>query len=175
YLAAIGPKNVALAAEIAEGLLPIFFSAQRMKVFREYLGAVFLAAGGGEWLAGFAAAPTVAIPPGDAVDPCRAEIKPRLALYVGGMGARGKNFYNDLVARYGYEGEARRIQDLYLAGKKEDAAAAVPDALVDEIALCGPKERIRERLESWKTSGIPPLICGAKSPEALRMMAELAL
>ena len=92
-----------------------------------------------------------------------------------GMGARGRNFYNDLVSRYGYEGEARRIQDLYLAGKKEEAAAAVPDALVDEIALCGPKERIRERLEVWKTSGITTLICGAKSPEALRLMAELAL
>jgi hypothetical protein len=91
------------------------------------------------------------------------------------MGARGKNFYNDLVTRYGYEAEARRIQDLYLAGKKEEAAAAVPDSLVDEIALCGPKERIRERLEDWKSSGITTLICGAKSPEALRLMAELAL
>jgi F420-dependent oxidoreductase-like protein len=175
YLAAIGPKNVALAAEIADGLLPIFFSAQRMKVFREYLDAGFRAAGGGKSLAGFDVAPTVAIVPGDDVERCRAEIKPRLALYVGGMGARGKNFYNDLVTRYGYEGEARRIQDLYLAGKKEEAAAAVPDALVDEIALCGPKERIRERLADWKTSGITTLICGAKSSEALRMMAELAL
>ena len=175
YLAAIGPKNVALAAEIADGLLPIFFSAQRMKVFREYLDAGFRAAGGGKSLAGFDVAPTVAIVPGDDVDRCRAEMKPRLALYVGGMGARGKNFYNDLVSRYGYEGEARRIQDLFLAGKKEEAAAAVPDALVDEIALCGPKERIRERLEAWKTSGITTLICGAKSPEALRLMAELAL
>ena len=175
YLAAIGPKNVALAAEIADGLLPIFFSAQRMKVFREYLDAGFRAAGGGKSLASFDVAPTVAIVPGDDVDRCRAEIKPRLALYVGGMGARGKNFYNDLVSRYGYEGEARRIQDLYLAGKKEEAAAAVPDALVDEIALCGPKERIRERLEAWKTSGITTLICGVKSPEALRLMAELTL
>jgi F420-dependent oxidoreductase-like protein len=175
YLAAIGPKNVALAAEIADGLLPIFFSAQRMKIFHESLDAGFRAAGGGKSLAGFDVAPTVAIVPGDDVDRCRAEIKPRLALYVGGMGARGKNFYNDLVSRYGYEGEARRIQDLYLAGKKEEAAAAVPDALVDEIALCGPKERIRERLEAWKTSGITTLICGVKSPEALRLMAELTL
>ena len=175
YLAAIGPKNVALAAEIADGLLPIFFSAQRMPVFREYLDAGFRAAGGGKSLATFDVAPTVAIVPGDDLDRCRAAIKPRLALYVGGMGARGKNFYNDLVSRYGYEGEARRIQDLYLAGKKEEAAAAVPDALVDEIALCGPKERIRERLDAWKRSGITTLICGANSPEALRLMAELTL
>jgi alkanesulfonate monooxygenase SsuD/methylene tetrahydromethanopterin reductase-like flavin-dependent oxidoreductase (luciferase family) len=146
-----------------------------MKVFREYLDAGFRAAGGGKSLASFDVAPTVAIVPGDDVDRCRAEIKPRLALYVGGMGARGKNFYNDLVSRYGYEGEARRIQDLYLAGKKEEAAAAVPDSLVDEIALCGPRERIRERLADWTTSGITTLICGAKSPETLRMMAELAL
>jgi hypothetical protein len=106
---------------------------------------------------------------------CRAMVKPRLALYVGGMGARGKNFYNELVSRYGYEADAKRIQDLYLGGKKDEAAAAVPDALVDEVALCGPKERIRERLPRWKSSGITTLICGAVQPEALELMAELAL
>jgi hypothetical protein len=112
---------------------------------------------------------------GDDVDGCRAMIKPRLALYVGGMGARGKNFYNDLVSRYGYEAAAKSIQDLYLSGKKEEAAAAVPDALVDEVALCGPKERIRERLEIWKNSGVTTMICGVGQIEALRLMAELAL
>ena len=112
---------------------------------------------------------------GDDVAACRAMVKPRLALYVGGMGARGRNFYNDLVCRYGYEGAAKSIQDLYLSGKKEEAAAAVPDALVDEVALCGPRERIRERIEIWKSSGVTTLICGVGQVEALRVMAELAL
>jgi F420-dependent oxidoreductase-like protein len=175
YLAAIGPKNVALAAEIAEGWLPVFFSAERMRVFKEYLDAGFRAAGGGKSLAQFDVAPTVAVVVGDDAARCRAVIKPQLALYVGGMGARGKNFYNELVSRYGYEADAKRIQDLYLAGKKEDATAAVPDALVDEVALCGPKEHIRERLSAWKGSGVTTLIVGARTSDAVRVMAELVL
>jgi F420-dependent oxidoreductase-like protein len=175
YLAAIGPRNVALAAEIADGLLPVFFSPERMSVFTPSLEAGFKAAGGGKSLARFDVAPTVPIVLGPDAAACRAMVKPRLALYVGGMGARGKNFYNELVSRYGYEADAKRIQDLYLGGKKDEAAAAVPDALVDEVALCGPKERIRERLPRWKSSGITTLICGATQPEALELMAELAL
>ena len=119
--------------------------------------------------------PTVPVVVGDDVAACRAAVKPRLALYVGGMGARGRNFYNDLVRRYGYEEDAQRIQDLYLAGKKDEAAAAVPDALVDEVALCGPRERIRERLAALEGSGVTTLICGAGEAEALRTMAELVL
>ncbi|HEY7203823.1 MAG TPA: LLM class F420-dependent oxidoreductase [Methylomirabilota bacterium] len=175
YLAAIGPKNVALAAEIADGLLPVFFSPDRMAVFTPSLEAGFRAAGGGKSLATFDIAPTVPIVLGTDVAACRALIKPRLALYVGGMGARGKNFYNELVRRYGYEGEAKRIQDLYLGGQKDEAAATVPDALVDEVALCGPRERIKERLPRWKSAGITTLICGAVQPEALELMAELVL
>ena len=175
YLAAIGPRNVALAAEIADGLLPVFFSPERMSVFAPSLEAGFKAAGGGKSLARFDVAPTVPIVLGPDAAACRALVKPRLALYVGGMGARGKNFYNELVSRYGYEADAKRIQDLYLGGKKDEAAAAVPDALVDEVALCGPKERIRERLPRWKSSGITTLICGAVQPEALELMAELVL
>src|SRR6266852_1099797 len=175
YLAAIGPKNVALAAEIADGWLPVFFSPQRMGVFRESLESGFARAGGGKSLARFDLAPTVPVMLGDDVAACRDMVKPRLALYVGGMGARGKNFYNDLVCRYGYEAAAKSIQDLYLSGKKDEAAAAVPDALVDEVALCGPRERIRERLETWKSSGVTTLICGVGRVEALRVMAELAL
>jgi hypothetical protein len=98
-----------------------------------------------------------------------------LALYIGGMGARGKNFYNDLACRYGYDAAARQIQDLYLDGHKREAAAAVPDALVDEVALCGPKERIAELLAPWKASRVTTLICAAVQPEALRVMAELVL
>src|SRR5713226_8643996 len=155
--------------------LPVFFSPERMVVFTPNLEAGFKAAGGGKSLASFDVAPTVPIVLGPDAAACRAMIKPRLALYVGGMGARGKNFYNELVSRYGYEADAKRIQDLYLGGKKDEAAAAVPDALVDEVALCGPKERIRERLPRWKSSGITTLICGAVQEEALDLMAELVL
>jgi hypothetical protein len=112
---------------------------------------------------------------GDDVEMLRGFVKPMIALYVGGMGARGKNFYNALACRYGYEAEAKEIQDLYLDGKKKEATAAVPDALVDEIALVGPKERIRDRLDAWKASGVGTLIVGAQQPEALRVMAELCL
>ncbi len=175
YLAAIGPRNVALAAEIADGWLPVFFSPDRMSVFKPPLDAGFKAAGGGKSLERFDIAPTVPVVLGPDAAACRAVVKPRLALYVGGMGARGKNFYNELVCRYGYEGDARKIQDLYLSGRKDEAAAAVPDALVDEVALCGPKERIRERLSPWKGSGVTTMICGAGQPEALDVMAELVL
>src|SRR5712692_175355 len=175
YLAAIGPKNVALAAEIADGWLPVYFSPDRMSIFTSHLDAGFKAAGGGKSLARFDVAPTVPIVLGADVKACRDIIKPRLALYVGGMGARGKNFYNELVCRYGYEAAAKAIQDLYLSGKKEEAAAQVPDALVDEIALCGPKERIKERLSRWTGCGVTTMICAAGQEEALRVMAELAL
>jgi len=175
YLAAIGPRNVALAAEIADGWLPIFFSPGRMNVWRDALETGFRAAGGGKSLARFDVAPTVPIILGDDAAACRDVIKPRLALYVGGMGARGRNFYNDLVCRYGYEAEAKRIQDLYLSGKKAEAAAAVPDALVDEVALCGPRERIKDGVARWQSAGITTMICGATHVDAVRTMAELVL
>src|SRR5439155_8746831 len=98
-----------------------------------------------------------------------------LALYNGGMGARGRNFYNDLACRYGYDGAAKEIQDLYLDGKKQEATAAVPDELVDEVALCGPRERIAERIDVWKQSPITTMIVGTVQPEALELLAELAL
>jgi alkanesulfonate monooxygenase SsuD/methylene tetrahydromethanopterin reductase-like flavin-dependent oxidoreductase (luciferase family) len=112
---------------------------------------------------------------GDDVNACRASVKARLALYVGGMGARGKNFYNELAQRYGYDGPAKTIQDLYLSGKKQEAEAAVPDALVDEVALCGPRERIRERLAEWKSAGVTTMMVGSNDPNTLRTMAELTL
>ena len=205
YLAAVGPKNVALAAEIADGWLPIFFSPQRVDVYREWLdegfakhsaerarklvadgaasgesdywkqGQGLAEAGGGKNLASFDMAPTVTIRMGDDVANCRNMIKPHLALYIGGMGAREKNFYFNIACRYGYEEAANKIQDLYLAGKKMEAVVAVPDELVDEVALCGPRERIAERLAAWKECGITTLICGASDIDTLRVMAELAL
>ena len=111
----------------------------------------------------------------DDVDAARDVLRPMLALYVGGMGARGANFYNALVRRYGYEAEAERIQELYLEGKQRDAIAAVPDALIDEVALVGPRERIGERLEAWRESGVTTLLVGTPDVNALRAVAELAL
>ena len=175
YLAAIGPKNVALAAEIADGWLPVFFSPERASVFRSSLEEGFARRKDGRSPADFDIAPTVSVVVGDDVDACRNQVKPQLALYIGGMGARGKNFYNDLACRYGYEEAAGRIQDLYLSGKKNEAIASVPDALVDEVALCGPRERIRDRLGAWKEAGVTTLICGAHTPDAVRAMAEVAL
>jgi F420-dependent oxidoreductase-like protein len=173
YVAAIGPKNVALAAEIADGWLPVFFSPRRVSVFRSSLEEGFARRSDGRTLADFDIAPTVSVVVGDDVDACRMQVKPNLALYIGGMGARGKNFYNDLACRYGYEDAAKTIQDLYLAGKKNEAIAAVPDDLVDEIALCGPRERIRDQLAAWREAGVTTLICGAQSIEAVRTMGEM--
>jgi alkanesulfonate monooxygenase SsuD/methylene tetrahydromethanopterin reductase-like flavin-dependent oxidoreductase (luciferase family) len=111
----------------------------------------------------------------DDLESARDAVRPQIALYVGGMGARGRNFYNSLVSRYGYEADAVRIQDLYLEGKKRDAAAAVPDALVDEVALLGPRERIAERLAAWRDCGVTTMIVRAHDPNSLRVLAELTL
>jgi F420-dependent oxidoreductase-like protein len=178
YLAAIGPRNVALAAEIADGWLPVFFSPERAGAFRAALAEGFARRPSGAPAAPparFEVAAMVPVALGPAADACRARVKPRLALYVGGMGARGRNFYFDLACRYGYEAAAARIQDLYLAGRREAAAAAVPDALVDEVALCGPRERVRERLPAWREAGVTTLIAAAPDREAVRTLAELAL
>jgi F420-dependent oxidoreductase-like protein len=175
YLAAVGPKNVALAAEIADGWIPVFFSARRMGMFREWLGEGFRAGGRTADAQGsFDVMPMVPVVVGDDVTACRAVVKPRLALYVGGMGARGRNFYNDIARRYGYEDAATRIQDLYLGGHKEAAAAAVPDALVDEVALCGPRERVREQLAEWTGSGVTTIMV-AGDTSAVRTLAELVV
>ncbi len=174
YLAAIGPRNVALAAEIADGWIPIFFSPERMGMFRPWLDEGFRAAGGPAAKPAFDIAPSVPVVVGERVDECRNAVKPRLALYIGGMGARGRNFYAELACRYGYEEAARAIQDLYLAGRKAEAEAAVPDALVDEVALCGPRERIRDRLDAWRRAGVTTLMVGGDLA-AVRLMAELVL
>ncbi len=175
YLAAIGPKNIALAAEIADGWLPIFFSPRHMDIFKASLDEGFSRAGGGKSLADFDIAASTTVVMGQDVDACRAFVKPMLALYVGGMGARGKNFYNDLARRYGYEEAAEKVQDLYLAGQRNEAVAAIPDALVDEVALCGPRERIADRLSLWREAGVKTLICSTYDIKALRVMAELVL
>jgi F420-dependent oxidoreductase-like protein len=172
YIAAIGPKSVEQTAEIADGWLPVWYTPYRTHVYQGTLEAGFGKAGGGKSLATFDIAPTVMVLQGDDVQSCLDFVKPMLALYIGGMGARGKNFYNDLACRYGFEGDAKKIQDLYLAGKKGEAAAAVPNQLADEVSLVGPADRIRERLAPWRESGVTTMICGARQPEALRTLAE---
>ena len=134
---------------------------ERFDLLQPHLDKGFAKAGGGKSLAHFDVAPFVTCVMGDDLEKCRMPVKGMLALYIGGMGARGKNFYNDYAKRLGYEAEAVKIQDLYLAGKKAEAMAAVPDELVDAIALLGPKERIRDRLDAWKASPVKTLLIGA--------------
>jgi F420-dependent oxidoreductase-like protein len=164
YLAALSPKNVALAFEIADGWLPIFFSPEKARSVFELPDRD-----------GFEIAPSAMVVVSDDLEVARDWVRPVLALYVGGMGAKGANFYNALVSRYGYEAEAREIQELFLEGKQRDAAAAVPDALIDEVALVGPKERIADRLEAWRESGATQVLVQARDAETLRVMAELTL
>ncbi len=173
YLAAIGPKNIALAAEIADGWLPTFYAPAHARVFADSIEEGLRRAGKDR--SRFDVAPFVPVLVGDDVQACRDLVKPMLALYVGGMGARGRNFYNTLVSRYGYEAEAANVQDLYLEGRKGEAAAAVPDGLVDDVSLVGPKERITEQLQLWKEAGVDTVIVGAFQSEALRTLAEAVL
>jgi F420-dependent oxidoreductase-like protein len=167
YLAALGPKNVALAAEIADGWLPIFVAPER---FDAAFGPSLAAAPDG-----FEIAATASVLVGDDVPALRDALRPHVALYVGGMGAKGRNFYNSLVRRYGWEEDAERIQELYLGGKQREAIAAVPDELVDAVSLVGPKERIAERLEAWRETPVTTLVLGTTQPEALQTLAELVL
>ncbi|HWH33554.1 MAG TPA: LLM class F420-dependent oxidoreductase [Egibacteraceae bacterium] len=165
YLASIGPKNVELTAEIADGWLPIFYSPEREGIYNEHLDAGLAKAG--RKADEIDIAPTAYVAMGDDVNACRDMLRPMFALYVGGMGARGRNFYFDLACRYGFEEAATKVQDLYLDGKKAEAAAAVPDELVDECALVGPVERIVDRLAAWKESRVGTLIVGTMQPEVL--------
>lgn len=174
YLAAIGPKNVELTAEIADGWLPIFFAPE---FYAETYG-VAVAAGlakGGRDAASFDIAPSVGVAIGDDLAACWNRFKPTLALYIGGMGAAGKNFYYDLACRYGFEPAAQTIQELYLSGRNFDAAAAVPDALVDAVTLCGPRARVRDRLQRWQDSPVTTLNMQLDDLDTLRTMAELVL
>ncbi len=170
YLAALGPKNVALAAEIADGWLPVLYSPFHAGVFREALDAGFAKRAVKKPLD---IAPGVTVAVGSDLEECFDSVKPHLALYIGGMGAPGKNFYNDIARRYGYEKAAASIQELYLQGKKKEAIAAVPNALVDDVALCGPKERIRDRFKAWEDAGVSTMICTFRDPSSMRVMAEI--
>ncbi len=166
YLGAEGPKNVRMATEIADGWLPLFYSPYRADVYRDSLR---------ELRPGFEIACTVTVNVHDDLEQALVPMKWALAFYIGGMGAAAKNFHLNLIARLGFEAEARRVQELFLAGKRAEAAAAVPDRLADEISLAGSPARIRDRLAAWRTSPVTTLVAGTRDPGALRLLAEAML
>jgi F420-dependent oxidoreductase-like protein len=173
YTAAISEPGLECAGEVADGVFPVWMSPAKADRVEKPLARGLAKAG--RRRADFDLAPFVTVVLGDDLEKCRMPVKGMLALYIGGMGARAKNFYNDYAKRLGYEAEAVRIQDLYLDGKKLEAMAAVPDALVDEIALVGTRERIADRVQAWKASRADSLLLGTGQVEALRLMAELVL
>jgi F420-dependent oxidoreductase-like protein len=174
-LGAEGPKNVALAAEVADGWFPIFYSAQHEQMYLDSLREGWGRPGARRTPDEFEILPTVTVVVDDDADRAADAIKPAIALYVGGMGAREMNFHFDVFCRLGYEAAATKIQGLYLDGQKEDAVAAVPREMVEEIALIGPKEKIRDDLDAWKASRVTTMLLGAHDPNVLRVMAELVL
>jgi F420-dependent oxidoreductase-like protein len=173
YLAAIGPRNVTLTAEIADGWLPVFYSPEKAS---SVFGAAIADGVARRQLAStLDVVPSVQALITDDIAAGRDLMRPMLALYIGGMGARGRNFYNDLAVRYGFDEEASRIQDLYLAGSKVEAVGAVTDRMVDEVALVGPVERVKDRVEAWKDAGVSGLAIGSLDLPTLRALAELVL
>jgi F420-dependent oxidoreductase-like protein len=178
YLAAIGPKNTALAGEIADGFIPAFFSPEHLEEMRGPLEEG--AARSGRSLENFQIAPTVGAFVSDDRELARNVMRPLLGLYIGGMGSRKQNFYNQLVQRFGFEAEAKQIQDLYLEGKKAEACEAIPAELIDQVALCGPSDFVRDRLAAFRDAGvgtllINPMAFGVDDRVAqLREIAELA-
>jgi F420-dependent oxidoreductase-like protein len=171
--ATISPKGVALAAEVADGFIPIWMSPAGLSTFDDALAAGFAKRTGGAPRESFEIVPMVNVMIDDDLRKCRDTMKPGIALYAGGMGARGKNFYNDLLVRQGWPDAARTIQDLYLDGKKKEATAAVPDDLVDAICLVGPRERVRDKVEEWKASRATMLLLSGPRRETVTAMAEL--
>ena len=174
FLAAEGPKNVALAAEIADGWLPMFYAPRDDSFYREALAKGFAQPGARRSSAEFEVACNVPIIIADDVEAAASLYRPMLALYIGGMGAREVNFHNEVFVRMGYMDEARHIQNLYLDGRKEEAAAAVPLRLVEDVALIGPKEKIRDQLEGWRESTVTTMIVSGP-PSQLATIAELVL
>ncbi len=178
YLAAIGPRNTALAGEIADGWIPTFFSPEFVADFRELLQEG--AQRSGRSLEGFDIAPTVQTYISDDRAEARNRMRFVLALYIGGMGSRRQNFYNRLVQRYGFEEAAREVQDLYLDGHKAQAGEAIPDELIDMVCLCGPRDVVRDRLAAYREAGVGTLMVSPMAVDRqeridqLRAVAELA-
>ncbi len=179
YVASISPAGQRCAAEVADGVFPLWMNPERYDLLEPYLKDGFAAAGGGKGLDDFAICPSVSVVIGDDLEKCRMPVKMNLALYIGGMGARDKNFYNDYAKRLGYEEAAVKIQDYFLDGKRQEAVAAVPDELVDDLFLMGSRERIIDRLAVWKEAGksrhVDTTMIAAGQPEALQLVAEQLL
>ena len=179
YTASISPAGMECAGEVADGVFPVWMNPERFDVFEESLQKGFAKAGGGKSLDNFDICPFVTVIMGDDIEKCRMPVKMSMALYIGGMGARDKNFYNDYAKRLGFEEEAVKIQDLFLDGKKAEAAAAVPDELVDACHLVGPRDRIIDRLQAWKQAGskrhVSSMLIGGGSTDVLRALAEEVL
>ena len=166
FLGAEGPKNVALTAEIADGWLPLYYSPDRPEVYAESLAKA---------RPGFEIAQLVMVSVTDDIATALLPLKSMLSFYVGGMGARKRNFHMELMSRMGFGAEARKVQDLFLEGRREEAAAVMPDGFADEISLVGPVERIRDRLDAWRETPVTTLLLANQDPSVLRTMAELVL
>ncbi len=179
YTASITPAGLRTAGEVADGTLPIFFSPEQPNLITDAIEEGMKKSANSRTMADFDNAPYVRIRMGDDLDACRDALRPELALYIGGMGARSKNFYNDLAKRLGYEEAAETIQNFYLDGKKKEAEAAVPAALIDEISLVGPAARIKDRMQAWKDVAkghkVRTMVLTGGSTAALRVAAEAAL
>ena len=179
YTASIAPASLRMAGEVADGALPFLMSPEQAEAILDPVRDGIAKAGNGKTLADFDLAPYVRVKIGDDLAACRDAIRPNLALYIGGMGARSKNFYNDLAKRMGYEAAAAAIQNHFLAGRRKEAEAAVPDALIDETSLVGPAGRVRERLRAWqelaKNHRVGTLVLAGADTAALRLIAEAVL
>ena len=174
-LGAEGPKNVALAAEIADGWFPIYFSPKHTDFYSAALAEGFARPGARRTPDNFEVLAFVPVVIDDDVERAADQLRPMLALYVGGMGAREANFHFDVFCRLGYEAEATKIQQLFLEGHKEEAVAAVPTRMVEEMALIGPRAKVRDDLELWKASMVTTMLIGGASVDVLQTMAELVL
>jgi F420-dependent oxidoreductase-like protein len=179
YAATLTPAGVQAAAEVADGFFPVWMDPEQYNVFQEPIDKGFKAAGGGKTLKQFDIAPFVAASMGDDVKACMAPLREHMALYIGGMGAKDKNFYTDYATRLGFGDAAHKVQELFLAGRKEEAAAAVPEALVDACHLVGPPARIRERAQRWIAAGkqghVGTMLIRTQQPKALELLAEVLL
>lgn len=174
FLGAEGPKNIALAAELCDGWLALFFSPHHQGFYADALAEGFARPGARRTPESFEVAATVPFIVTDDVEAAANAVRPMYALYFGGMGAKGRNFHADVAIRMGYEAEVERIQALYLDGRKDEAAAAVPTRLVEQLALIGPPDKLRHDLEAWRDSPVTTLLVGG-DPATLRTAAELVL